>query len=347
MWPTVSVVMPTLNSKRTLNESLGSIVSQDYPKENIEILVVDGGSNDGTQEIARSLGAKVIDGGYRDNMEPRRSVGLFKAKNQLIAYIDSDNILPNPNYFREMVQPFIDFQDVIGAQTWRFGLKPGFSAFNRYCALFGNNDPVPFYLGKTEKISWLNNRWTSSSIVKDCESYFLVDFTLDNLPTVGTNGFFIRRELLLKSRCQPDQFFHIDVISDLVAEGYKRFAMVRNEIYHDTAYQLKTLAVKRMKYFLKHNPSLSARRYFVFDVHKKKDILGVVSFTFYTLTLVQPILLSVRGYLKKKDLAWFLHPFVCWSFLIAYSFSSVILYFRVLKYKLGLFVGEGSIQNRK
>ncbi|MCL5004236.1 MAG: glycosyltransferase family 2 protein [Patescibacteria group bacterium] len=328
--------MPTLNARRTLAESLQAIINQDYPKELIEVLIVDGGSTDGTIEVVRSFGATVIDGGYRNNMEPRRGVGLLRSKNEIVAYIDSDNILPNRNYFKEMIQPFVDFPEVIGAQTWRFGLKPGFSPFNRYCALVGNNDPVPFYLGKTEKISYLDDEWKSSPIVEDRSAYFLVDFTLENLPTVGTNGFFVRREMLLKSHCSPDEFFHIDVISDLVAKGYRRFAMVRNEIYHDTAYQLRNLALKRMRYFLLHSPSFSARRYFVFDVHKKKDVIGIIIFFLCTITLVQPIWLSVRGYLKKKDAAWFLHPFVCLSFLAAYGVSSSILMYRTLKYRISL-----------
>lgn len=335
--------MPTLNSKRTIRESLGSIVSQDYPKENIEILVVDGGSNDGTQEIALGFGARVIDAGYRDNMEPRRSVGLFQAKNQLIAYIDSDNILPNNQYLKQMTQPFIDNIEVFAAQTWRFGLKEGFGVFNRYCALIGANDPVAFYLGKSEKASWLSDRWDVSPILEDHNSYFLTRFDESNLPTVGTNGFMARRELLFKANSNPENFFHIDVIADLIDQGYDLMAMVRNEIYHDTAAQLSNLAYKRMSYFLKHNPFQSNRRYLVFNSRHKRDVLGVLRFAILTVTLVEPLSLSIRGYLRKRDPAWFLHPLVCWSFLMAYTMASMVLYFRVVRYKLSTKVFSGRI----
>ena len=59
--PSVSVLIPTLNAARTLDRCLTSIVEQDYPKELVEIIVADGGSNDGTQELAASFGAEVIE----------------------------------------------------------------------------------------------------------------------------------------------------------------------------------------------------------------------------------------------------------------------------------------------
>jgi len=332
--PAVSVVIPTLDSQRVLEACLSSLRGQNIGQENVEILIVDGGSRDSTKQIAESYGCRIINGGYRENQEARKSIGLFESKNELVAYIDSDNILPGSDWMTEMIKPFVEHPETVAAQTWRYGIKPGFNAYNRYCALIGANDPVPFYLGKSEKLCYLFDDWRATSIMRECHGYFLVNFTPENLPTVGGNGFFIRREILIQSRCQPDEFFHIDVISDLVRAGHNPFAMVRNEIYHDVTSRLRDLALRRMKYFMIHSPSRSARRYFVFDVHKKKDIIKLLLYVIFTLTLVQPLFLSIRGYLKKKDTAWFLHPYVCWSFLIAYSISSLVLYARVLRIRI-------------
>ena len=49
--PKVSFVIPTFNSERTLDECLSSISNQDYP--DMEIIVVDNGSDDKTVEIAK------------------------------------------------------------------------------------------------------------------------------------------------------------------------------------------------------------------------------------------------------------------------------------------------------
>jgi len=50
----LSVVIPTLNAVDTLAATLGSVADAD------EVVVVDGGSSDGTRALATSLGAKVV-----------------------------------------------------------------------------------------------------------------------------------------------------------------------------------------------------------------------------------------------------------------------------------------------
>ena len=51
----ISIVIPTLNSEKILQECLGSIVNQDYPKNTIETIVIDAKYTDGTLEIAQVL----------------------------------------------------------------------------------------------------------------------------------------------------------------------------------------------------------------------------------------------------------------------------------------------------
>lgn len=321
--PTVSIVMPTLNSTRTLENCLRSIREQDYPQEKIEVLMVDGGSTDNSRELAEKYKCRFIDGGYKDNQEPRKGVGLLEAAGELVAYIDSDNILPNKKWFQQMVQPFLDDDAIVCSQTIRYGLKEDFPLFSRYCALLGANDPVAYFLGKSEKISWLEEKWTQTPILDETKDYYVVDFDEFTLPTVGGNGFFAKRDVLLKSRCQPDEFFHVDVVLDIVRKGYTRFALVKNEILHDTAASLWKLIARRRVYFMTHNPAHSDRRYLVFDPRRTKDVLRLALYILYTLTLVGPIIFSVRGYLKKPDIAWLFHPIVCLGFLWAYGTATI------------------------
>jgi glycosyltransferase involved in cell wall biosynthesis len=84
--PLVSVVIPTYNSEKTLTKCLESIKNQTYP--NIEIIVVDKNSRDGTVEIAKRYGAKVL----QLNVEraEAKNFGLKEAIGKYVCFIDSD-----------------------------------------------------------------------------------------------------------------------------------------------------------------------------------------------------------------------------------------------------------------
>jgi succinoglycan biosynthesis protein ExoA len=55
--PLVSVIMPIRNESDSIEQSLGSVLRQDYPSDRIEILVADGMSTDGTRDILKKLSA--------------------------------------------------------------------------------------------------------------------------------------------------------------------------------------------------------------------------------------------------------------------------------------------------
>ncbi len=87
--PLVSVLIPTYNSSVTIKECIKSIKAQTY--DNIEIIVIDNFSSDGTKTIAETLNVKSLSKG------PERSAqmnyGVCKARGTYILRVDSDMIL--------------------------------------------------------------------------------------------------------------------------------------------------------------------------------------------------------------------------------------------------------------
>ena len=53
----VSIITVVWNNKETIRDSIDSILSQTY--QNIEYIIVDGGSNDGTVDVVKSYGDKI------------------------------------------------------------------------------------------------------------------------------------------------------------------------------------------------------------------------------------------------------------------------------------------------
>jgi glycosyltransferase involved in cell wall biosynthesis len=56
----VSIIIPTKNNVNLLEKCLKSIRYLDFPKDEYEVIIVDGYSTDGTVEIAKKYGCKVI-----------------------------------------------------------------------------------------------------------------------------------------------------------------------------------------------------------------------------------------------------------------------------------------------
>ena len=87
--PSVSFVVPTKNSSRTLRACLNSLRHQlDVVSE---IIVVDNASDDGTQAIAQCFADRVLSGGPERSAQ--RNIGAALADHDVLAFIDSDMVL--------------------------------------------------------------------------------------------------------------------------------------------------------------------------------------------------------------------------------------------------------------
>lgn len=109
MTPNVSVVIPTLNSAGTIRTCLDAV-----GRSAAEIIVVDDRSSDGTQDIARSHGATVIEVATRSAASARNE-GVAHSKGEIIAFTDSDCV-PAGNWIASISAAFegLSDADIIG-----------------------------------------------------------------------------------------------------------------------------------------------------------------------------------------------------------------------------------------
>ena len=61
VWPTVSVSLPAYNEEQQIAETLESLLSLDYPKDRLQILVVSDSSTDRTDDIVRAYGDRGVE----------------------------------------------------------------------------------------------------------------------------------------------------------------------------------------------------------------------------------------------------------------------------------------------
>lgn len=323
--PTISIVIATHNSSWTIGLCLQSIRNQKYPQDKIEIIIADGGSKDTTQKIARSYNVRWVEVDSRkQNAEYNKSIGISKAKNEILAMIDHDNVLPHTRWITGMIEPFLEQKHVIGVETLRYHYDPQTSLIDRYFALFGAGDPLVWYLGKADRLSYIFDDYYLSGNAVDCGDYFLVNFSVENMPTIGANGFLVRRKVLMEhAQTSPGLYFDMDVNIDLIKKGFTTYAFVKDSILHLTGYGSIRYFLKRRMLFIRQyhrggEKSLDKkiRRY---GILSHKGIVKLAISIVICATFIIPFVDSVRGYRKIRDAAWFLHPLLCFSFVIIYS----------------------------
>lgn len=283
----MSLVIPAkdVNDKK-LAELLRSIDAQDFPKDELEVLVI----TEGTSESAKAI-------------------GIRRAKGKVIGILASDNELVREDFLLSMY----NVARIRGAAyPIHYHYRKDDDCLNRYFALIGGNDPLSFYMGKNDK------------------SPFGIRSRIFGWLAFGDNGFFIKKEIIEKS--DLENYYHADNvfdISDLVQPK-----PVAIDIWHKTGGNLISFFRKRYKYGHQYAFNKN-RRWHLVDFSKPQDIRRFLWFIFVTLTVIEPLYLSIRGYSKVRDVAWFIHPVAC--FLTLFTYGLLILNLGIKRLSQSLF----------
>ncbi|MFH2069020.1 MAG: glycosyltransferase [Candidatus Omnitrophota bacterium] len=89
-YPPVSVIIPTLNREKYIRQCIESVLSQDYL--NLEVIVVDNGSTDNTEEILKSFGGRIkFLKEEKRGISAARNKGLRESQGEFIGLLDSDD----------------------------------------------------------------------------------------------------------------------------------------------------------------------------------------------------------------------------------------------------------------
>lgn len=319
--PTITVVIATYNSENTIDQCLSSVRNQEYPQNKIDIILADGGSKDSTLQRVKKYNVEFINvPPEKQNAEYNKGVGVRRAKGEILLMIDHDNVLPHTKWLQNLIQPFLDHKEIVGVETLRYHYDPKLSLLDRYFALFGAGDPLAFYFGKADRLSFMYDKYNLYGKAKDVGNYYIIKFTAPKIPTLGANGFLVRRKVLIENaKIDGDHFFHIDVNVDLIKKGFNTYASVKDSIIHLTGYKDISNFLYRRALYVKqfHIQTHAARRYGL--MFEPEDKWKLVKFVFYSVTIVKPTFDAIRGYLKIQDSAWFLHPFLCLALVFIYG----------------------------
>ena len=92
-------------------------------------------------------------------------------------------------------------------------------------------------------------------------------------------------------------------------------------IWHRTSSNLIPFLIKRYKYARDLYSDRNDRRWKM--VGTREDKWRLFAFVLATVTIAEPLYVSIRGFIKVRDFAWFWHWPVCMGFLITYTILAI------------------------
>lgn len=128
MYPKISVITPSYNQGKYLEETITSVVNQDYP--NLEFIIIDGGSSDESVNIIKKYESKITfwqskpDKGQSNAI----NIGFAKATGDILCWLNSDDtFLPNAlhdvaeNYIKTNFDFYYSDVFLIDSESEKFG----------------------------------------------------------------------------------------------------------------------------------------------------------------------------------------------------------------------------------
>lgn len=317
-FPFVSFVIPTWNEDKNIARCLGSIFKQTYPRERFEVIVVDGESLDKTAEIARKTGARVINNPKR-GAQIGKALGIRGSNGDFVALLDADNEIVQDDWLERFIGLLDSEPDVFGVES-NYLVNPEDAVPNRYCALLGLEYPIARCFSLLRRCAFKE--------VKD--KYLIYTVKEGRFPVIGANGFIWRRAVLTQLLGNAESFDEGDLSAQAYLFGYRKVGNYKGYgIYHhhiNTVWDFFKKRIRTGREFVNRSKIKKEDGVVVWvnRYNKRQLVLAVL----YCLSFVGPLAEALKGFFVDKDVAWFLHPFLCFGTVLIYGVTYVEYYVR-------------------
>jgi len=272
-FPKISIVTPCLNSAKYIESAIISITSQQYP--NLEYIVIDGGSTDGTIDIIRKYAHMITywesepDGGQYDALQR----GFDKSSGEIMAWLNADDMLHYGSLFA-VAEIFSNIPDV----RWIMGQPTVFNQYGSCVQIVALNDGIWHRLRiledqeqfiQQESTFWRRDLWEQVGAYVDTSQKLAGDFELwarffryANLHTVtAILGGFRFSSAEQRSVCQYSEYLkEVSIVRERELQRMptfmKCFTRLRNKLAVWTRpYAMKETLLLRNLYYAVYGPA--------------------------------------------------------------------------------------------
>lgn len=317
--PFFSIIIATYNSEQTLPYTLQSIRNQDFDQNELEVLVVDGGSTDRTRNIAEEYGATILENEKR-LPEYAKLVGVKNARGKYLIRMDSDEEFTYSKQLEDKKNFYMHHPDVkvvivnkmVRGREEICGVSAG------YMNVLG--DPFSYFIYRTKK----DRKATSSKYVKyeNCNE-IIFKFEPDDVFPLADSGTCSYSLDYIKEN-YPQEYLTIEftcstydrIMQDTGLCGCVKKDIVKHNCKSDLCTYFKKLKFRVINnVFNKKESGFSSK-------NNAKSNNRVVLFCLYALFIPLPILDGCRLAIVYKDWTFILHfvylYYVCVLIVISY-----------------------------
>lgn len=295
----ITFVVPTLNAASCLPRCLDSIYAQEHKTADVEVILVDGGSEDSTLEIAHEYPCKILHNPTRfeDGREGGKAIGFRNAIGEIAIFMDADNELHSTRWLHHMIAPFMAEPDLVGCFPTMI-LRAGEGTLSRYLSRAYTQPMIRFW-----------EDYGYGTTIRRTEEYTImrVRHARDM-----SNGSAVRRDALIEVGGYD---FGFETPQRLIKVGLTKFAWSHKaQIYHHMDVQSLRQFVKkriaRINRFAGWNRG--GQRPNTLSLYRPSSGTERLRLIAHAFGLTPPfsIVTAVARAAKEGDAAWLYHPIV-------------------------------------
>lgn len=322
--PFFSIIIATYNSDRTLEYTLRSIDEQEIDKNDLEIIIVDGGSTDDTLVIAKKYNVKVLNNPKR-LPEYAKAIGVRHANGYYVIRMDSDEEFSFETQLQEKKNFLIKHPEVkmLLANRYASGRKEICGISAEYMNIFG--DPFSYFIYK-EKYDKFDTY--KKNIITQEDNWAVMRFEKNDIFPLADSATSILSLDYMREN-YPHEYDSIEftcgAYDRIIADTGLCGCIKGDNIRHNCSSSFKTY-LSKLKFrvinnlFHKEESGFSAREGMSKTLSRRKLLFGL-----YAVIFPLPILDSIMLSIKYKNVTFLLH------FIYLYYVCIQIFVFGVLK----------------
>lgn len=267
----ISIVTPNFNGGEYLEQTILSVLSQNYP--NLEYIIIDGGSTDNSLEIIKKYENHLAywisepDNGLYEAVQK----GFEKSTGEIMAWINSDDLYHSKAFFT------VDEIFKLKGVNWLMGLPSIIDEKDRIVSVskIKRWSKFNYYTGdfqwiQQESVFWKRSLWQSAGAKMATDIKYANDLELW-LRFFRYEKLFVTSALLGGFRMRSKKQLSFDFLKEYLEEGRDK---IKDEVEHTISLAEKKLVDRIKKYdsFIKKIPVSFLRKIIIARIHKKKEI---------------------------------------------------------------------------